>query len=139
MSAHAIDFIDYSYDVYVAALQTNSANEIVYRTIINRSYYGAFLTARDYAGITGKHNMHTRVIYYYKNNKLRTIGDKLRDLKLLRLTADYNLNSDINMELAKTSYSNACTIIKLISDIPPGLTTQVRTTCPPDIQLKPRH
>ena len=139
MSAHAIDFIDYSYDVYVAALQTNSAKEIVYRTIINRSYYGAFLTARDYAGITGKYNMHTRVIYYYKNNNLRTISDNLMDLKVLRQAADYNLYSDINMELAKTSYSHAYTIIKLISDMPPRLTTQARTTCPPGIQLKPRH
>ena len=48
MSAFAVDFISYSLHVYTTAQQANSADEVVFRTIINRSYYGAFLAARDY-------------------------------------------------------------------------------------------
>ncbi|MCA8837541.1 MAG: hypothetical protein K8963_06795 [Proteobacteria bacterium] len=110
MSAFATDFIDYSYEVYLTTLQQNPANEVPFRTIINRSYYGAFLIARDFAGIKGNHNVHTRVIYYYESNKHSAISAQLRNLKLLRQTADYNLSSDINRKLAKASYSLASKI-----------------------------
>ena len=101
------------------ALQKNPADEVVFRTIINRSYYGAFLIARDYVGILDKSNVHMRVIYYFENNKLPTIGGELRKLKALRLAADYNLDFDIKIYHAKDCYSQAGRIIESVNAPPP--------------------
>lgn len=59
------------------------------RTAIGRYYYGAFLEARDAAGITDRSpGVHTAVIDYYaaRNSKL---SNHLKDLRRSRNKADY--------------------------------------------------
>nr|MCH9663303.1 hypothetical protein [Gammaproteobacteria bacterium] len=103
MSIHGKDFVRYSYKVYVAARKTNSPDEAECRTIVSRAYYGAFLTAREYAGIKSRNNVHQRVFYYFNRNKLKSISERLRALKKRRAIADYILDFDINIQHAKIS------------------------------------
>ncbi|MCH9662734.1 MAG: hypothetical protein K0U66_03625 [Gammaproteobacteria bacterium] len=128
MSVYATDFIDYSYSMYVAAQQAKSPEEISCRTIINRAYYGAFLAARDYAGIAGHHNVHMAVIYYFYNNGLLLISNNLTDLKKLRQIADYNLKFHIKMRHARDCCERSREIIEAINALPPRDIIQARAS-----------
>ncbi len=126
MSIHGKDFVRYSHSVYVAARKADSPDEAECRTIISRAYYGAFLTAREYAGITSKNNVHQKVSYYFKRKKLKTINEELRNLKERRVIADYVLDLDINIYHAKISCDQAIRIVNLIKKLPPRPTSQHR-------------
>jgi uncharacterized protein (UPF0332 family) len=79
-----------------ASKNNHSISEEVLRTIINRSYYAAFLQAKTTAKINNiSGSVHNEVINYFKNKKLG-LGNRLADLKQLRTKSDYHLNEKIN-------------------------------------------
>ncbi len=88
MSIHGKDFVRYSHSVYVAARKAKSLDEAECRTIISRAYYGAFLTAREYVGITSKNNAHQKVNYYFRRKKLTLAGPRPRVLRQLGIDFD---------------------------------------------------
>lgn len=68
-------------------------NEAHVRTIISRAYYGAFLVARDKAGITNtSYNVHKQVQTHYSNAKKTTLANRLDDLRVKRNRADYHMD-----------------------------------------------
>lgn len=68
------------------ALSAESAG----RTAVGRYYYGAFLEARDAAGITDRSaEVHGKVIAYYASRNSR-LSNHLKDLRRSRNKADYH-------------------------------------------------
>ncbi len=88
----------------------NSKREMEYRNVINRAYYGAFLTARDAASVANKSGgVHQSVSKCYLKDK-STVSNDLDSLKKLRQEADYEPTKDLKIEAAKES----CRIAKRI-------------------------
>ena len=83
----------------VAQFGTESA----FRTAVGRSYYAAFLVAREKTGIRtrkGRKSVHQRIIEDIRNRKgYKPIGDQLSTLYWLRIVADYHL-------VPKSTYAN---------------------------------
>lgn len=79
---------------YAQSLFGKNMNEVTRRTVVNRAYYGAFLVARDLAGITQKRGVHQKVIDHYLMQS-NSIGNQLKTLRNLRNQADYSMNSTI--------------------------------------------
>ena len=64
------------------------------RSVVSRSYYAAFLVARDHAGITSHSDVHKQTIEWYRNRSAKDVifGNKLDGLRILRVRADYDMN-----------------------------------------------
>lgn len=87
------------------------SNEAIYRSIINRSYYGAFLKARNKANIKNSGgSVHSEVISFYAKHKV-TISNKLLNLKKSREKADYHTSSQISIQETKTALKSAKKVI----------------------------
>ncbi len=72
----------------LAALDSSEAS---LRTAVGRAYYAAFLIARQNLGVTGRRNVHSRVISELKRTD-RFAGDQLDKLEELRGFADYDMD-----------------------------------------------
>ncbi len=93
---------------YALQMLQNSDQEMQYRNVVNRAYYGAFLTARDAAGITNNSgSIHRDVIQHYQDKKKSIIGNNLDVLKKLRQTADYEPQHNMSIHDAKKSCRTA--------------------------------
>ena len=61
------------------------------RAVISKSYYGAFLEARDKAGITDKSgDVHQKVYRHYSEIGKIALANRLDTLRVKRNEADYN-------------------------------------------------
>lgn len=75
------------------------------RTAVSRAYYGAFLQARENAGISSKgRDGHERVIQHYHDAAL---ANWLRDLKQLRVDADYDLAVTLTIQQSGAALKQA--------------------------------
>lgn len=116
MAINPQDLVQYAYELYCE--MGNTCCELRSRTVVNRAYYGAFLTARDHAGITTSGgSIHAEVISYYQAKKMGKIGNNLDSLKRLRQKADYQPHDDIGIAEARSSCRTAQTILKEIQKI----------------------
>lgn len=118
MSIKPENLVQYAYEIYKA--NQNSVDcEIQLRTAVNRAYYGAFLMARDLAGITtSSGSVHRDVAeFYYKDKETRIVRNNLHSLKRLRGIADYRLNDKIKINDAKTSCSTALRTVKKLNSL----------------------
>ena len=107
MSIDPRDLVEYAHGM----LQPKG-REMEHRNVINRAYYGAFLTARESANITGRiGSVHLKVIQYYQDKK-SIIGNNLNDLKRLRQVADYELQKNVTYQHAKKSCRTARKILR---------------------------
>ncbi|MFT6031149.1 MAG: hypothetical protein ACI8O8_002899 [Oleiphilaceae bacterium] len=95
-------------------LNGGNCSEIEIRNIINRSYYGAFLTARDKAGIDNRSaSVHGEVIeFFFKPANNSRIANNLIALKKCRHQADYQPSIDISYQEAKNCVARAWKIIQ---------------------------
>ena len=96
----------------------SNCSEIELRNIINRSYYGAFLTARDKVGVDSQSgSVHGEVIDYFKkpNGKSR-IANNLIFLKSKRHKADYEPHIDIQLQDAKDCVNRAYKVLVDLSE-----------------------
>lgn len=100
------DMVEYAYQML-----KKDSTELVLRNVINRAYYGAFLTARDAANITnGSGSVHKDVAEYYQQSNSR-LSNNLYDLKRLRQTADYKLGDNVTLQDARKSCRTAQSIL----------------------------
>ena len=104
-----VDFYKFAGDLYKNQQYDN--NEVVYRTVIGRAYYSAFLCAKTHFNIKNTSgSVHNEVIAYAKE-KNKTLGLQLIDLKALRHKADYQLNETVQRHEAIQSLRLAKTIL----------------------------
>lgn len=70
---------------------SDAPDEARARSCISRAYYGAFLAAREHAGIrNGTVQVHEQTIQHYVSH-LPRVGNRLKDLRNSRNQADYEL------------------------------------------------
>ncbi|MES2366112.1 MAG: hypothetical protein V4563_09485 [Pseudomonadota bacterium] len=83
--------VDYYYLAGWLYKQQNPHEEARARAVIAKAYYGAFLEARNKAGITDKTvSVHAKVHdYYFKAGDL-ALSNRLDDLRIKRNQADYD-------------------------------------------------
>jgi uncharacterized protein (UPF0332 family) len=94
----------------------NISDEAIFRSIINRSYYGAFLSARNNAGIKKESgSVHHDVICHYENKGLTNISNRLQNLRRQREIADYHTNVKVSIQDARSSLKNATLIIDALN------------------------
>lgn len=93
-----------------------------WRSAVSRAYYGAFLQARDSAGITGQSaSVHENTATYYLNRHSSAVGNRLAELRRLRNSADYDLRCTISRRDAETCIKKAQRIFaELRVDLPLG-------------------
>ena len=70
------------------SLASRETNEAGFRNAVGRAYYAVFLIARDRLRVTGRRNIHQRVIGELRRAD-RTAADQLARLRELRGLADY--------------------------------------------------
>ena len=107
MSIKPEEMVDYAY-----GMLDPHGSEIEWRNAVNRAYYGAFLTARNQAGIKNSGgSVHRDVADYYRQSN-PGVSNKLDNLKRLRETADYRPGDDVTYRDATSSCSRAKGILE---------------------------
>lgn len=88
--------VDYYYLAGWLYKQQNQYDEARARAVISKSYYGAFLEARNKAGITDKSpGVHSKVHdHYVKAGKL-ALANRLDESRVRRNDADYDVAKSI--------------------------------------------
>ena len=82
-------------------LNSENADEAVYRTVIGRAYYAAFLFARNQAGIrTSTGAVHQITIDRYLELGKSGIANRLGQLRIARTEADYDCQATISKSQA---------------------------------------
>lgn len=108
------DFYRLAGDLY-NDLEVNDA-EAIKRTIVGRSYYAAFLAARNASGIlsTSK-SVHNMVVDYWKRHGKISVSNRLQELKAKREDADYVTNRAVNSRDAQRALGLCKKILAEIS------------------------
>jgi hypothetical protein len=116
------EFIDLSKELRQYSLPNSRYQNALYRAIVSRAYYGAYMYARRRAekirGNFSGAKIHEQVIEYYINSdtkKHRKAGSYLKVLKDKRVECDYfDVLTEDPMNMADTSIELAEGIINLI-------------------------
>ncbi len=107
----AFNPIDYYHLAGWLYSQQNSYDEARARAIISKAYYGAFLEARNKAGITDKSlGVHKKVHDYYFNAGHLALANRLDDARIKRNDADY----DTALNITSMDSGNALKRVKKI-------------------------
>lgn len=115
MAIDTKNLVEYAIELYREndGHDLSEEREIKLRTVVNRAYYGAFLTARDHARIVSHSgSVHREVADHYRKIGKTSIGNKLDQLKRFRQKADYEPTSRIDFKFARDSYQRARKILK---------------------------
>lgn len=108
MAFNPVDFYHLAGWLYA---QQNPHNEARARAIISKAYYGAFLEARNKAGITDKSSgVHKKVHDYYFNAGRLALANRLDDSRVKRNNADY----DTALTITSKGSGNALKLAKKI-------------------------
>ncbi|MGO8755999.1 MAG: hypothetical protein ACLQHK_12305 [Gallionellaceae bacterium] len=87
----AFNPVDYYHLAGWLYAQQNPYDEACARAIISKAYYGAFLEARNRAGIADKSpGVHKKVHDYYFNAGSLALANRLDDSRIKRNDADYD-------------------------------------------------
>lgn len=109
-----VDLYQFAGNLY----RQNSGLEAEQRTIINRAYYSAFLSAKRISKIKNSSgSVHNEVIVYFAKRPNRNISNQLLQLKVLRQVADYDLDSIITSRQAGQSLKLASQILKELNHL----------------------
>jgi|GEM_PF-1454297 len=124
MAINPQDMVNFAFDLYQNNKSTsdntadNQPKEIEFRVVVNRAYYGAFLTARDFANVLTKSgSVHSAVIKHFESNRIGIVSNNLLSLKKLRTKADYEPCLTLTEQDAKTSCRLANKIVKEIDKL----------------------
>ena len=109
------DLYEYASELYT--LQKVDSEEIVLRQVSGRAYYGAFLFARDKAGLTSTSADVHKVTSNYWRIRREDVANHLDDLKKKRTEADYQINGDYDPADAGKSLKLARKIITKLSSL----------------------
>jgi len=113
MSIKGEDLYNYASDLY--ELNKADSEEIILRQVSGRAYYGAFLFARDKAGLTSTSaDVHKMTSNYWRVRR-EDVANHLDDLKKKRTEADYQIKDDYNAADAGKSLKLAKKIITKLS------------------------
>ena len=100
-------------------LYKNAAEEVDFRAIINRAYYTAFLSARDFAKITNSSgSVHQETLNFYKKRPHAAMYNHLNQLRDLRTNSDYQLNVVISKRDAAQALKLAQHILQTLNFLP---------------------
>jgi len=120
MSITGKDFLEYARHINSEAISfpadTRNLSQAAYRTIINRSYYGAFIYAREFLNITDTGITAHGSVGTALKNKNRQIGNNLSDLLKHRKDADYKTHLTFSARTSKEAIRLAGKILKYIDD-----------------------
>lgn len=107
------ELVDFSYQVLkIRTSFQNLSDEAIYRVVVSRSYYGAFLAARNKAGIKrASPSIHADVVNHYTSNGSTLIANNLQILRRTRERADYETDKSISCHEAKDCLNRAKKII----------------------------
>lgn len=98
---------------YAFEMLKRDGSEMEHRNVVNRAYYGAFLVARDSAGITNVGgSVHKDVEVHYRRKHMTRISNNLDKLKRWRHIADYEPHQDVTYHRANNSCRTARNILK---------------------------
>jgi len=124
MAINPQDIVGFAFGLYNENKSTNDITadnepkEIEFRTVVNRAYYGAFLTARDFAKVSNESgSVHSDVISHFERKKARIVSNNLDSLKKLRTKADYKPHETLSEQEAKTSCRTARKIVDKINEL----------------------
>jgi hypothetical protein len=99
--------------------QRTDHSSAIARTVVGRAYYGAFLFARETAGITvATQDSHQRTADYYLGKRRTGIGNRLNDLRTKRNDADYELKKSVGRREAGEALKIAKRIIDDLKALP---------------------
>jgi hypothetical protein len=116
-------------------IKPNPPSEILIRTIINRAYYAALISASRFTctPTNTKENKggHVNVINALKRHNM-IVGNKLNALRLKRHEADYEFHKNLSVQDASVSLLNSREILYSINPSLPAL-EQPTTTAYIDI------
>ncbi|NOS89971.1 MAG: hypothetical protein HOP34_15805 [Methylococcaceae bacterium] len=113
-----VKFYQFAGKLYQSSLSTHNNEEEACRTIVGRSYYSAFLCAREFSGINNSSgSVHNDVIAYFKSRNT-AISNNLIQLKDLRHKADYDLNETTQKRDAGESLRLAKKILTNLNYLP---------------------
>lgn len=88
----------YKFASWLYEIKDQKDSEALYRAIVGRAYYSAFLAARDRAGLTNAGaGIHRAVIEYWETKKKISVSNRLKSLKARREKADYILHAHVSM------------------------------------------
>lgn len=90
------------------------------RTLISRAYYGALIEARDAKGVTTTGgDGHQKVIQAYMGNASdQVVADKLKDLRTLRVKADYQPTSALTANDGMKALSSCRRVLAALNKLP---------------------
>lgn len=117
----AKDFLDSADQI-----RKDASKEVDYRNSASRSFYAAFHLCRVLAEKTGNLSIgasHEKVIDTLKNDKsnnktqFKTFGNILRELKTIRVDADYHINEDFARSESERAIGMARKLITEIQSI----------------------
>jgi uncharacterized protein (UPF0332 family) len=111
------DFSPVDFYHLASQLYKENQSEAIYRTIVNRSYYAAFLSAKEYAKITSSSGSIHRITLEYFAKRNRTVFKNLSDLKDLRNKADYQPHNKLQKHEAAQSLRLAKKILIHLNDL----------------------
>lgn len=95
MPLNPVDYYHLASWLYIQRAQL-SYGESPIRTVISKAYYGAFLEARNRAGIKSKAaTVHLDVIAHYNKNNKSAIANRLDSMRANRNDADYETSKTI--------------------------------------------
>lgn len=87
----AFNPVDYYHLAGWLYAQQNPHEEARARAIVSKAYYGAFLEARNKAGISDKSSgVHKKVHTHYFNTGRLALANRLDELRIKRNDADYD-------------------------------------------------
>lgn len=108
------NYCDLAYELF---RNPAAAEQAYFRSAISRAYYGAFLRARDKAGITTKGaNVHEETANYYLVRNCAAISNRLNELRVLRNKADYDISESFDRRKVQGALSRAVSIFKELAD-----------------------
>jgi hypothetical protein len=122
-------------DLYSFSLTTTAATqpgEVMLRAGISRAYYASYHGCAEWheALPTKGHNVgpvggkHQQLINQLCNPSSiadffsKSLGYGLRDLRIYRITADYDLGASMNADYAEEAQAKACTLLKKLKLVP---------------------
>ena len=116
--SHNANFNPVEFYQFASELFNQHSSEAAYRTIIGRSYYAAYLCAKDYSKVSNASgSVHREVIKYFQVRN-KQVYNQMNDLKDLRSKADYKLTETIQKREASESLRLAKKILSTLNYLP---------------------
>lgn len=116
MAIKGRDFYDFAGALYA---QAKEGDEALLRSVVSRSYYGAFLEARTKAGLNVQtKEAHEKTATHFLNKGMTAVGNRLNDLRLKRNAADYDIGASCEKRDAGKALAYARNIIDELNGKP---------------------